>query len=799
MNKTRLYCCLPVLLPGLGLAGVIQEPSGNHEQPTRSSPAVQGPDESILWALFHAGKIDALKRHIDDLRQRFPGWQVPPDLQNALRQPAAAKAVPRAATIKKPSMARRPQDGCAGAVTQWNTAEALLSQGHHRTAAERYEGIITGCKNAGVVRATLEKAAKLPDRADYFRLTALAAGVLPAAELRRLEYQWLKQAYLRQPSAIEDPVQVTVSELQPWVEQFRDADQAVVIAWRYFDQEAYRKAYDWFDKAEGWAPSNRDARVGKMLSLEKLGDYDAALALHAESPSDAKLNEIAGRLYKMKAWKEVKASRPQQAEQHLAKARVLVGKDDPEIQEIEAWIADAQSDNARAAVLFEKLYRQTPGTEYARAYIRNQDKVDRDVLARNAEQTGGLLLSEYRLHVARELYHRKLFLASMNAAPMQFPNLANIDAPSADIGVYARHKSGGSGPEQGLSRLDILKVPTANAAFTIAGIHNFRLNTSRVELSSGMPTSLTGSGITDNLDNGLETDIAYRMDGWFSPFVRLGHTPTGGIIDPAVTFDAGFVQQTGAGNWSLNVYSQPVRQSILSYTGIRDPNGRLSEPGGPIAREWGRVLRRGVKAAGYHRFGGNFGLYASAEAALLEGKSVADNTAIAASISPGWNIAIPGFDYFTIGPTLAYEHYEKNLSHFTRGHGGYFSPEHYVNSSLGVQFLSEEGRPLLFKGHVMAGLQFTENASAPRFPLSVSSETYQGDDGFALSDALDIELKGVWLMTPNLQLGAGAAVRHTANYEDYTGGLFVRFLLEERRGSYSSDIPDAMFNGIQAY
>ena len=97
-------------------------------------------------------------------------------------------------------------------------------------------------------------------------------------------------------------------------------------------------------------------------------------------------------------------------------------------------------------------------------------------------------------------------------------------------------------------------------------------------------------------------------------------------------------------------------------------------------------------------------------------------------------------------------------------------------------------------------MQIIEQADSPWFPLLAPElGKYQDNKGFSLSNALDIELKGVWLMAPNFQLGAGAAVRHTANYEDFTGGLFIRLFFQDRKASYSSDIPDAMFTTIQSY
>ncbi|MGY6276482.1 cellulose synthase subunit BcsC-related outer membrane protein [Methylomonas sp. MgM2] len=826
MNKLRFFAYLTLAFPALcrgEVTEIVQTPNGHAAPPDIQSQTTDGPDERILWSLLHAGKIDALRQQIGNLKARFPAWQVPQDLQNALslsdKKTQASKQSARAYRTAK--------TGCARIDRQWQNAEVQLARGHIQAAVNRYADIIGQCKNPKLIRTTLEKAAKLPDRTAYFHLTALASGRLAEVELQGLNYQWLKNAFLnRTDKNLPEP------ELLTAVEQYKDADIAVVIAWRFFDRQAYRQAYAGFDKAGQWRADHSDARLGKMLSLEKLGKVDAALALYPSGSADAGLNQMAGRLYKLKAWQYLNASNLPRAEQSLTEARAVLGPSDPEILEIEAWIADRAGDYAKAAVLFDTLYRQSPGNEFARAYVRNQEHINRDALEYQAERAGGPLLDAYRQMEGRDLYQRKQFLAGYALTPAQFPNLVNIDAPSADLGVYARHKSG----EPGLGRLDILKMPTSGGELTVNGVHHFRLSVSRVELNSGSHDACSKPvgalfplpnqnaiatcdrlfentfTLTDSLNGGLETDFLYRMDGWFSPYVRLGHTPTGGVIDPAITFDVGFVQQTESGHWSLNVYSEPVRQSMLSYTGIRDPylypvrdliGPTLDALGfGDVLNslEWGRVLRSGIRASGYHRFNRWWGFFGSAEVAMLNGKNVADNTAFAVSVNPGFNIPIKGFDYFSVGPAIAYQHFEKNLSHFTLGQGGYFSPEHYINAGPSLEFLTDEGRAAVLKGHVSAGVQLTKQSDSPWFPLlNPGLGSYQDDKGLQITNALDIELKGVWLMAPHFQLGAGAAVRHTANYQDYTGGLFLRVFFQGRKASFSSDIPNAMFNDIQFY
>lgn len=378
----------------------------------------------------------------------------------------------------------------------------------------------------------------------------------------------------------------------------------------------------------------------------------------------------------------------------------------------------------------------------------------------------------------------------------------------------------------------MFRMPVAGFSHTVFGNHTFKLSVSRVELYSGSPVacqsnigvlpSLSDEGPikticrkvdkqlsgtkwqeiffspTKRLDHGLEIDFSYRKDGWFSPFVNLGSTPIGGVIAPALTFDVGFVQQTDYGHWRLEGYSQPIRQSILSYTGVRDPyRGTLAaSPNNAFPdREWGRVLSTGFKASVFYRFNETWNMSATVDYAWVKGKNVADNSMVSVSTGFGRNFDFKGFDYFTVGPSFNYQHFDKNLSHFTLGHGGYFSPEHYFNIGAGVNFLTEEARAYVVKGRVTAGFQSISEDASPWFPL-LDPGRGQYASAHKSGEALDIELKGVWLVAPTIQLGGGAAVRKTSGFEDYTGGLFIRYFFESRKASFSTDIPGTLFSSM---
>lgn len=837
-------CCLTA-----GAAEIKQSaPSSHTDGPGLSEPQGKSPDERILWRLFHAKKYQQLSRQIGQLRQQYPKWLPPNDLSQALQDTKGAKrAIPKT-THSSRKKAINYHDPCPNLTSRWGNAENYLKINRPAKALDIYLHILVQCPTKNKMQ-TLEKARSRLEYGDFIQLLELGSHYLPSIYLDSLKYDALKDRLLGNEPLNLEGHERAVSGIADLLQLSKDDSLAVVIGWRYFDMKAYKKAQDWFQKAVFWNPSNENARYGQMLGLEKVGDYDQALAAYSASkrPTD-QIKSVAARILKAKAWQNFDRNRLSQAAENAAQAEKISGLDQ-EILELNAWIAEQGGQHDKAAKLFDGLYQKSPDRKYARAYVQNQAQADRSLLSYRAEQTKGILLDEFNQFHGKELYGRKQFQSVYKLASNAFPKLENIDSPSVDVGGYVRYKSG----EDGLGRLDLFKAPIATASYTVNGNHTFKLGLSRVQLYSGSPEKcvspigilplsvdtllrenptfnqeLINQGIdlnevcqnslfspTQQLNEAFEVDFSYRKDGWFSPFVKLGSTPIDGVIDPAVTFDVGFVHQAGFGNWGVEAYSQPVRQSILSYTGIKDPYvgqgiGRLEGSGAlgiisdffgaPISGvsqglEWGRVLRTGIKPSIFYRFNDAWNAFGAVDLALLEGKNVEQNNAISASVSVARNFRIPGFDYFNVGPSFNYEHFDKNLSHFTYGHGGYFSPEHYFNIGAGINFLTEEGKPYVIKGRLVAGFQDIKEARTPWFPLGNQAAGFY-NPAKQSGEALDFELKGVWLITPNLQLGAGGAIRKTNGFEDYTGGLSLRYYFDNRRASFSTDIPDNMFSSM---
>jgi Cellulose synthase operon protein C C-terminus (BCSC_C) len=78
--------------------------------------------------------------------------------------------------------------------------------------------------------------------------------------------------------------------------------------------------------------------------------------------------------------------------------------------------------------------------------------------------------------------------------------------------------------------------------------------------------------------------IGYQYLGEYSIGADIGITPTGGALIPTVVGDLSLKNTRDWGNWGVVFYRKSIKESILSYTGMKDPY---------TGRSWGRVTETG--------------------------------------------------------------------------------------------------------------------------------------------------------------------------------------------------------------
>jgi Tfp pilus assembly protein PilF len=365
-----------------------------------------------------------------------------------------------------------------------------------------------------------------------------------------------------------------------------------------------------------------------------------------------------------------------------------------------------------------------------------------------------------------------------------------------DVGASYRNRSG----EVGLNRLSEIELPfELKTSREFGGTITLRLtpvllsageliladpaNATRFGSTALGPFLATPYGNAPQEATGLGLNLGFATDNLSAD---IGITPLGfkvrnlvGGLSYAKTVDDLTLKGT--------VNRRAVTDSLLSYSGARDP---LS---GDI---WGGVVKSGVRLdAGFNPNGGaqNFGLYGGAGYSSLTGRGVKSNSELEATLGGYWRAYQSTDTRITLGLNLSALGYRYNLSHFTLGQGGYFSPQRYISLSLPVDAVGRWGK-LSYQIGLDAGVRHTSTDRSDYFPDSPTLETawrtriattaplagfaatYAGDNssGFGLNLSAAFE----YLIAPKLAFGGRLGLDNSRNYTQQTGLLYLRYAFD---------------------
>lgn len=227
--------------------------------------------------------------------------------------------------------------------------------------------------------------------------------------------------------------------------------------------------------------------------------------------------------------------------------------------------------------------------------------------------------------------------------------------------------------------------------------------------------------------------------------LELGTTPTSLEVSNFVGA-LRFRNESDAGVFVAGADREAVEDSFLSYAGTVDPLD---------GRAWGGVVRnRGYMGA---RIGSDgFSAYGLVAGALIDGERVDSNTEWRADAGFLQRAASGDTWVAHFGGTFELTGLEANRSHFTLGHGGYFSPARFL--SVGPVFDIQgrrENRSFRLEGGVL--WQEVREDSSPFFPTDDALQAasgnprYPGDsrDGIGFRVAASME----WLVTERTVAG----------------------------------------------
>lgn len=358
-------------------------------------------------------------------------------------------------------------------------------------------------------------------------------------------------------------------------------------------------------------------------------------------------------------------------------------------------------------------------------------------------------------------------------------------------GFATRYREG----EAGLGRLFeittpvTLSIPTGYKGRLTFGATPVLLDASELNLALPRPATLFGttgvepelaSGRFDQTATGILLDATFEYRTWT---LKVGSSPLGFAQQTAVG-ELAWRDRFGDVGLSLEVFRRPVAESLLAYAGATD-------------------VLTGVGWGGVTRNGGRFDLgiidedvryFLFAGGALYLGEGVATNLAAQAGLGVNWRLYDWDGTSVVTGLSLSGMLFQDNLRHFTFGHGGYFSPQRFINAGVPVRWRAE-GDSLSYGLSAEVGVNWFQEEAAPFYPTDPGRQAlraelldpdtdeplgafHPGQTSFAL--ALNLNGHISYKLTSSFELGLRADFYSGHDFAEFTGFIWAGYTFDKK-------------------
>jgi tetratricopeptide (TPR) repeat protein len=349
----------------------------------------------------------------------------------------------------------------------------------------------------------------------------------------------------------------------------------------------------------------------------------------------------------------------------------------------------------------------------------------------------------------------------------------NRNTPFASFGVAF----GGRAGDPGISRLSVRDVTpggSATASNTVRfgiDVHSLTLTTGSPDGLSDSPFGTLGPGVrfSEQRASGYTAEMQISTDvAGFS----VGTPPSEFLVKE---WTGGLRLGRPNGPIRLMVVRDRVKDTLLSYAGARDPGTGLV---------WGGVVSNTASLITGFDLSGR-GAYLALGGAIVRGENVANNWNAEATAGAYWTVSTGGPTALTVGASGNALHYDKNLSFFTLGHGGYFSPQRYWQASLPLSWSIRHTR-VFWEMLASPGFQYFTTEDSPYYPLglvpsSSDSLVYEGTTrkGANYNVTAKLEVR----IAPHLHLSAFGAANNTRDFNSRTIGVALKLLANRLPGT----------------
>ncbi len=535
-----------------------------------------------------------------------------------------------------------------------------------------------------------------------------------------------------------------------------DRDVTVALATLHAAAGDRRQAFELYLDVLEEAPDHLSALSGAVGIAMEVGDYDAALALAREgleqNPERAEAHALMGRV-------QAALGDDGLAVHHFEKALALAGEASGALLEIDGTV------KVRPRL---RLKRLEPG----------QGEVGDSPYLAGGESVLALLGAP---EVEAPAEPANPLVAQVER---ELDRIYTRHSPVARGGMAFRYRDG----QEGLGRLADLEIPM-ELSLSPRYKGRLRLSVTPVlidagNISAGDLARLRQFGANADATTPLAKSIAIDASGlalmldydtrrWHFDF---GTTPLG-FLEDSVVGSVRWRPVVGPMNFSVGFSRHAVTQSVLSYAGLRD---------NVTGRTWGGVTENLLEVSGGYDLGGK-GVYGTLSYGVLGGANVASNNKLELSAGFYRHLMKDERSDLKAGVHITAFGYQKNLSYFTYGHGGYFSPRHYLSISVPVNWVGYNG-PLSYRLAGSVGIHSFSEDDADYYPndramqqaleLAASADPgiaarYRGNSDLDFNYGFDATLE--YSLSRQLSVGARIALAKAQDYNEFSGLLYATF------------------------
>lgn len=174
-------------------------------------------------------------------------------------------------------------------------------------------------------------------------------------------------------------------------------------------------------------------------------------------------------------------------------------------------------------------------------------------------------------------------------------------------------------------------------------------------------------------DTGTSVAVGWQNATWA---MDVGTTPLGFEVTDVV---GGLSYSSSARpiGYTVEGHRRPVSSSLLAFGGQKDTR---------TGTTWGGVRADGGSVSMSYDRGGRSGVWASLGGDTLTGKNVADNWRARWMAGYYYKLINDSNRRVTVGLNNMLWHYDRDLSHYTLGQGGYYSPQQYLSFAVPVNW-----------------------------------------------------------------------------------------------------------------